>query len=270
MFLSYSNASGKAGIPKLEGGYMGYLEDDLFLILQILAYSDWLGEQAKDVLDKVEDYKTVLSTFMPVVAKRKVHIIGMEHGGNDPNLDASAITSQIKVTNLLKSLRPDIVGLEGFWAEDFSVYNYAVGCLELRGYKPEDLDPKLLDQYVAEVSKHPAGNSIFRYADFNSTAKVMAVEYRELMRLQLHLNDLVQKNGRPEKLMQLYMAVARLRGILMMARLGEHLSNESLTTSIAIPVGYLHLQEITELRQALQAPWKFYNTTGHTQIDLPR
>ncbi len=214
------------------------------------------------VKEKVYRYRLAIQKESPRLKSQEIHVIGMAHKINpgeenwSPLTQGDIIGSQKKMVEFLNQVTPTLVGIEGFSGEKFSFRNAIIEGFKIHGMQCYEHD---ISKHTEQMQNHPQQKDFWDYIANNPQVEFCGVEDFELHRLQnkiwkgmipIHLSDFEGfMNG-----------LVRLRGILMMVKLSRQIRKNSHERG-ALPVGFLHLREIIEYKDYLNADWLIHNAT---------
>lgn len=246
---------------------MEYIEKD-FLAMINGSTSNPAIQAVREVMER---YKLTLYRELPRAANKEIHVIGMMHHGksalDDKELAKKVIISQQEVTKYLCTIDPDIVGVEGFCGEKYTVRNQIIEYEKLWHLKP--IPYSEMNDKIFEIENDPMMNSIINFKRLRPHVFFCGVEQPALDRMHGVIMHWLsqQKFLKTDPVVKLHEATSRLRGLMMIAKLARHMKNFSKVRA-ALPVGYDHLKEIKELNGHLHAHWIFHDATVVNGIDL--
>lgn len=190
---------------------------------------------------------------------KTIHVIPMYHKSDDVDVNRQriAIESQKIVYRVLCSLKPSIIGIEGFYGERFSIDSYTAQIKEqnkLHGgskYSSKSYRAKLLKE-INQYQWAP-----FKYV-IEKKVWGLGIEHPHLHNISVAILD---KKGLSQKAkLELVTNFAAPRTIHALARCVEALSKYGDTTLLALPMGARHYDEI----QVLSHMWEL-NFVYHTE-----
>jgi hypothetical protein len=218
---------------------------------------------ASKVNSQLMVYRGLLNTYLPIAAKQNLHIIWMIHEKDGERaIQPEAVASQMEVVRLLDLINPEIVGMEGFSGSIFTVNNLIEERCKQENIQIKDLPAGQLDHIISYITNDPHIQPLLSFQERNPHINFCGVDDYNLQTFQHMATNLMRKANKQSNayiiMATLFNESIRLRGMLMIAKLARNLQKHGKSIG-ALPVGFLHSEEIIELKEYFNANWEIYD-----------
>ncbi len=217
----------------------------------------------KSVYDLLEYYDDILTGELPNSKHKTIHIISMAHSGNYRNelQKELVIESQTKLLDLLTTINPNAVGIEGFHGENYTLEDSIVKFNAMFGFPEQSQDEISKEaQNIKENLKNDP-DAVISYYLSKPDCRFTGVEYLELNRLSQVFQFMIQSNRLFSKdpRVLIFEATSKLRSLMAIVKFSSQLKNEEIGV---IPMGYKHIEDILLLKENLNATWQIHSTVN--------
>ncbi len=207
----------------------------------------------KEFINSLDSFTDFCNKGIKGLINKEVHFIGCQHGDDnemfptEPEVIQQTILSQRLVYKLVLQIKPQIIGVEGFFGDEFTPKNQAMELLKLQGKHRPSISEILA--VSAKLSNDEQSNSIIKvWKQLKNNVIFIGAEHPNLtslclkviqnMEKMVHLNYPVNLIKEAKSNLDLLQS---LRGYYMLARLNKFMEIHKLNKGL-IAMGSEHCE----------------------------